>query len=125
MGCKRSVEKYRVYEVYFDESVRDSTAGVQALHKKRNISIFLLFKQKWPVTAASLQGAESPLPVNLLALTHHFRATAPKLQTVPHRPASVCTVQSLSSSSAVSILVSGAIFNMHCIATNQPSGLLL
>lgn len=99
-------------------------ACVQDLHKKRNISIFLLFKQKGPVTAASLQGAESPLPVNLLALTHHFKVTAPKLKTAAHRPASVCTVQSLSSS-AVSILVSGAIFKVHCIVMNQPSGLLL
>lgn len=100
-------------------------ACVQAFHKKRDISIFFLFKQKGLVTAAFLQGAESPLPVNLLILTHHFRVTAPKLQTTPHRPPSVCTVHSPSCSSAVSILVSGADFEVHCNITNQLSGLLL
>lgn len=125
MGCKKSVEKYSVQEVYFDECIRDRLCMCTSFSQKDRYQYFSLFKQKRPVTAASLQGAESPLPVNLLILTYHFRVTAPKLQTTPHRPASVCTVHSLSCSSAASILVSGAVFKMHCIVTNQPSGTII
>ena len=91
----KSFGKNREYRKFILMNVSGTDiACVLAFHKKRNINIFFyLNKRESSGQRLQLpsQEAESPLPVTLLTLMHHFRVMAPKLQTTPHRPASVFT----------------------------------
>lgn len=106
-------------------------AGILAFHKKRNINFFSFIHAKGKVVASDYSfhhRRQSPLPVSLLTLIHHFRVPAPKLLIIPRRPASVLywgSVQSYSCCSTVAMLAPGAMFETHCIVTNRPSGLLV
>lgn len=111
---------------------RTDIACVLAFHKKRNINFFcLLFKQKgkeWPATTASLTGGRvtsSCQPVNTNASLQSYGSKASNYSTQASFSFYWGSVQSYSFSSTVSILTSAAIFKMHCIVTNLPSGLLV